>query len=168
MNNSNSSNPSEDKDFNVQNVGGNVTYTSVKGDHNVTTVSVGENIKTDNEIISKLDPAFSKSITEFRDLLKEQLKDKQATEEQIQKLNKNIEKLAKELEGVKADQKIEDDDKKDNIKSKIINLVEVIVDIAPDVAEKIAEMTPLAPISEAIGKGVGYVSKQIKDKLSGK
>ena len=58
MNNSNSSTNSKDKGINVKDVGGNVAFTSVKGDHNITTVSVGENIKTDNKIISKLDPDF--------------------------------------------------------------------------------------------------------------
>ena len=43
-NTNNSSNKSEDKGFNVKDVGGNFTFTTVKGDHNVTTVSIGENI----------------------------------------------------------------------------------------------------------------------------
>jgi DNA-binding protein YbaB len=50
MNNPDSSNTSEDKDFNVGNVGGHVVYTPVKGDHNVTTVSVDENIKTNSNL----------------------------------------------------------------------------------------------------------------------
>jgi len=165
MSNPDSSNNSEDKGFRAENVSGNVIYNAVKGDHNVITVSVGENIKTDNKVISKLDPAFSKSITEFRDLLKEKLKDKQATEEQIEELNKNIDKLAKELEGVKADQTIEDEDKKDDIRTKLTNLAEAVVDIAPDVAEYVASVTQLAPVSKAIGRGIGYVSEQIKRKL---
>jgi archaellum component FlaC len=156
-----SSNKSEDKGFSAENVGGNVIYNKVEGDYNVTTVSIGENIKTDNKIISKLDPEFSKSILEF----KEKLKDKQATPEQIEELNKNIDKLAKELEGVKAGKEIEDKYKKDNIKSKLINLADAIGDLAPDVAEYIASITPLAPISKAIGEGTGYVAEWIKRKL---
>ena len=161
MSNPDSSNKSEDKGFSAENVGGNVIYNKVEGDYNVTTFSIGENIKTDNKIISKLDPEFSKSILEF----KEQLKDKQATEEQIEELNKNIDKLAKELEGVKAGKEIEDKYKKDNIKSKLINLADAIGDLAPDVAEYIASITPLAPISKAIGEGTGYVAEWIKRKL---
>jgi seryl-tRNA synthetase len=112
------SNNFEKKSVNAQNIDGNFTYTTVKGDHNITTVSVGENIQTRNEIISRLDPEFSKEIIEFRDLLKELFKDKQATEEKIVEINKDIDKLAKELEGVPADQIIENEDKKDNIKTK--------------------------------------------------
>lgn len=166
MNNSNSSTNPEDKGFDVKDVGGNFTFTSVKGDHNITTVSVGENIKTDNKIVSKLDPTFVKSITEFRDLLKEKLKDRYATEEQIEELNKSLDKLAKELEGVMAEKEIEDEDKKDDIKSKLTNLAEAIVDIAPDIAEYATSAIPLlAPVSKVIGKGVGYVSELIKRKL---
>jgi predicted ribosome quality control (RQC) complex YloA/Tae2 family protein len=165
MNNPDSSTNSEDKGFSAKDVSGNVTYTSTKGNHNVTTVSVGEKINTDIKTISNLDPEFSKSITKFRDLLKENLKDKQATEEQIKKINENIDSLAKELEGIKANQTIEDEDEKDDIKTKLNNLADAIVDIAPDVAEYVASVTPLAPISKAIGKGVGYMSDLIKRKI---
>jgi hypothetical protein len=166
MDNSNPSNKSEDKDVNAQNIGGNFTYTTVTGDQNVTTVSVGEKINTDNKIISKLDPVFSNSITEFRDLLKEQLKEKQGTEEQIKKINENIDNIAKELEGVKApDKKIEDEVKQKEIDVSLWNIVKVLVDVAPGAARQIASMTPLAPVSEAIGKGVGYLSELIKKKL---
>lgn len=155
----------KDNGYNIKNVKGHVTITNVKGDHNITTVSVGEFIKTDNKVISRLNPEFGNSIEEFRDLLKEKLKDRQATEEQVLELNKNIDKLAKELEGINADQIIEDEDKKDDIKSKLSNLAEAVVDIAPDVAECIASLTPLSPVSKAIGKGIGYVSDLVKRKL---
>jgi hypothetical protein len=161
-------NSSQDKGYKIENVKGHVTITPITGNQNVTTVSVGENIKLDIKTISELDPAFNKSITEFKDLLKKQLKEKQATEEQIEKLNKNFDELATELKGVKADQTIEDEGKKDDITTKVTNLVEAIVDIAPDAAEKIASMTPLAPVSKAIGRGVGYVSDLIKRKLKNK
>ena len=51
---------------------------------------------------------------------------------------------------------VEDKYKKDDIQYKLRNLAEAIVDIAPYAAEKIASMTPLAPISESIGKSVEY------------
>jgi hypothetical protein len=46
MNNPYTSINSEDKGINVKDVGGNFTYTTVKGDHSVTIVSVGENFIT--------------------------------------------------------------------------------------------------------------------------
>jgi hypothetical protein len=78
-----------------------------------------------------------------------------------------IDKLAKDVVGVKADGEITNEEKKDDIKTRLRNFVEVLVDAAPGVAESIASMTPLAPVSKAIGKGVGYVSGLIKKKLSG-
>ena len=51
------------------------------------------------------------------------------------------------------------------LKSKLRNLADALLALAPDVAEKIAEVTPLAPLSKAIGKEVGYLSDLIKRKL---
>ena len=157
MSSADSSNKSEDKGFNVKNVGGHVTYTSVSGNSNTTNVSVSGDIQVNKQTLSKLDPPFRDSIEDFSEEINSKLKEQQGiTEQQIKSISENIDKLAKELEGVKADQKIEDEEKKEDIQYKLRNLAEAIVEIAPDVAEKIAEMTPLAPISETIGKGVGY------------
>jgi hypothetical protein len=166
MNNTDSSNTSTDKGFNVKNVGGHFTYTSVSGNSNTTNVSVSGNIQINKQILSKLDPQFSDSIKDFSKEINSKLKEQQGiTEQQIQSISENINKLAKELEGVNADQKIEDEEKKEDIQYKLRNLAEAIVDIAPDAARQIASMTPLAPVSEAIGKGVEYVSNIIRRKL---
>jgi hypothetical protein len=166
MNNPDSSNTSTDKGFNVKNVGGHFTYTTVTGNSNTTNVSVSGDIQVNKQTLSKLDPPFGDSIEDFSKEINSKLKEQQGiTEQQTQSISENIDKLAKELEGIKADQKIEDEDKKEDIQYKLRNLAEAIVDIAPDAARQIASMTPLAPISEAIGKGVGYVSDIIKRKL---
>jgi hypothetical protein len=166
MNNPDSSNTSTDKGFNVKDVGGHVIYTSVTGNSNTTNVSVSGDIQVNKQTLSKLDPPFRDSIEDFSNEINSKLKEQQGiTEQQIQSISDNINKLAKELEGIKADEKIEDGEKKDDVQYKLRNLAEAIVDIAPDAARQIASITPLAPVSEAIGKGVGYVSDIIKRKL---
>jgi hypothetical protein len=163
LNNDNSSN---DKEADIKNVKGHVTITNVKGNSNTTNVSVSGDIKVEENIVSNLDPQFQKSITEFTELVKKELEGKTVTAEQINTINNRINELAKEFEGVKADEEIPDEDKKDDIKSKLRNLADALLALAPDVAEKIAEVTPLAALSKPIGKGVGYLSDLIRKRLA--
>lgn len=163
MNNDNSNNS---KDVGIKNVTGHVTITNVKGNSNTTNVSVSGDIKVEKNILSKLDPEFQNSITDFTKLLKKELEGKTPTPEQISTVNNSINDVAKEFEGVKADEEIPDEDRKDDIKSKLRNLADALLALAPDVAEKIAELTPLAPFSKSIGKGVTYLSDLIKRKLT--
>jgi len=167
MSNPDSSNTATDKGFNVNNVGGHVTYTSVTGNSNTTNVSVSGDIQVNKQTLSNLDSQFRDSIENFSNQINSKLKEQQGiTEQQIKTISENINKLAQELEDILADQKIEDEEKKEDIQYKLRNLAEAVVDIAPDAAEKIASMTPLAPVSEAIGKGVEYVSELMKKKLN--
>jgi|SRR5437867_10632313 len=163
MNNDNSSN---DKGADTKNVKGHVTITNVKGNSNTTNVSVSGDIKVEENIVSNLDPEFQKSITDFTELLKKELEGKTVAAEQINLLNIRINELAAEFEGLKADEEIPDEDKKDDIKSKLRNLADALLALAPDVAEKIAGVTPLAALSKPIGKGVGYLSDLIRKKLA--
>jgi hypothetical protein len=163
LNNDNSSN---DKGADIKNVKGHVTITNVKGNSNITNVSVSGDIKVEKNILSNLDPEFQKSITDFTELLKKELEGRSVAAEQINSINNRINELAKEFEGVKADEEIPDEDKKDDIKSKLRNLADALLALAPDVAEKIAQVTPLAALSKPIGKGVGYLSDLIRRKLT--
>lgn len=153
------------KGSDIKNVAGHVTITNVKGNSNTTNVSVSGDIRVEKNILTNLDPEFQKAITDFTELLKKQLEGRTATAEQISSLNNRINELAKEFEDVKKGQEIVDEDKKDEIKSKLRNLADALLALAPDVAEKIAQVTPLAPFSTAIGKGIGYLSDLIKKKL---
>lgn len=158
-------NSSDDKGPEIKNVNGHVTVTKVQGNSNTTNVSVSGGIKVEKNIVSNLDPTFQKSITDFTELLKKELEGKTATAEQINSLNNKINELAKEFEGIKPDEEIPDEDKKDEIKSKLRNFADALLALAPDVAEKIAEVTPLASLSKPIGKGVGYLSDLIRKRL---
>jgi len=162
LNNDNSSN---DKEPDIKNVTGHVTITNVKGNSNTTNVSVSGDIKVEKNLVSNLDPEFQKSLADFTEVLKKEFEGRTATAEQITSLNNRINELAKEFEGIKKGQEIVDEDKKDDIKSKLRNLADALLALAPDVAEKIAQVTPLAPFSTAIGKGVEYLSDLIKRKL---
>jgi hypothetical protein len=154
------------KGLNVKDVTGHVTITNVKGNSNTTNISVSGDIKVEENILSNLDPQFQKSITDFTELLKKELEGRHLATEQINALNNRINELAKEFDGVKADEEIPDEDKKDDIKSKLRNLADALLALAPDVTEKIAEVTPLAALSKPIGKGVGYLSDLIRRKLT--
>jgi len=154
------------KGLNIKDVTGHVTITNVKGNSNTTNVSVSGDIKVEKNILSNLDPQFQKSMTDFTDLLKKELEGREVAVEQVTLLNNRINELAKDFEGVKPDEEIRDEDKKDDIKSKLRNLADALLALAPDVAEKIAEVTPLAALSKPIGKGVGYLSDLIRRKLS--
>ena len=63
---------------------------------------------------------------------------------------------------------VKDEEKIDEIKATQISLAEKIVNLLPDVAESIASVTPLAPFSKSIGKGIGYFGEWIKRKLGKK
>ena len=166
MNNPDSPNTNEEKGFKAQNIGGHLTYTAVSGDHNTTNVSVSGDVKVNEQTLSKLDPAFQSSITDFTNKLSEKLKEhKEITQEQINVITENTNKLAKEIEGINVGKEIEDEGKKEDITTRLTNLVEAIVEVAPAVAEYIASVSPLAPVSKSIGKSVEYVSNLIKRKL---
>ena len=162
MNNDNSDNNNED----IKNVTGHVTITNVKGNSNTTNVSVSGDIKVEKNIVSNLDPVFQKSIADFTELVKKELEGKTVTVEQINSINNRINELAKEFEEVKKDEQIADEDKKDDIKSKLRNLADALLALTPDIADAIAKVTPLAPISNAIGKGAEYFSNLIRRKLA--
>lgn len=154
-----------DKGYDIKDVSGHVTIASVTGNSNTTNVSVSGDIKADKNILSNLEPEFQKSITELGNSVKEALNDKQVTSEQMKLLTERVNELGKEFEGIKAGTKITDEDKKDDIKSKLINLADAVLALAPDVAEKIASVTPLAPFSKAIEKGTDYFSNLLRRKL---
>jgi hypothetical protein len=168
LNTDGSSDASEDKNYEIKNVKGHVTITGVKGNSNTTNVTVTGDIKVNEDILSKLEPEFRTSITDLKNQLDSKLKEHGGfTQGQINVISETIDKLAKDIVGIKADGEIADEEKKDDIKTRLRNFVEALVDAAPDVAESIASVTPLAPVSKAIGKGVEYVSALIKKKLSG-
>ncbi len=144
---------------------GDVIGVGIQGDANV----VGKNISIGGDInkYDNLAPAFKNSLDDFLVFINKKSSG-QLTEEQKKSISENIDKLAKEYQSVKTDEEIQDEDKKDDVKSRLILLAEKVVDLMPDVAESIALVTPLAPFSKDIGKGASYFGDLIKKKLINK
>lgn len=147
---------------------GDVIGVGIKGDANVVgkNISIGGGINVNKNKYENLEPEFKSSLDEF--LAEVNKKSGQLSDEQRKSISEIIDKIAKEYQSVKPGEEIQDEDKKDEIKSKQISLAEKIVDLMPDVAESIASVTPLAPFSKAIGKGATYFGDLIKKKLINK
>jgi hypothetical protein len=89
------------------------------------------------------------------------------TDRRPEKIPKSsIDSLAKLVEGLKTGEVVQEQEKKDEIKSEQITLVDKIVKYLPKVAESIASVTPLAPFSKVIGEGTGYFAEWIRKKLN--
>jgi hypothetical protein len=156
------------------NIGGNVgNNTNVAGrDQNV--AGRDQNVAGGNQTIisinqttyNNLERDFKISLDEFLKLINEH--SKTLSEDQKTSLKESIDSLAREAEGLKTGQVLQDQQKKDEIKSQQITLADKIVNYLPKVAESIALATPLAPFSKVIGEGTGYFAEWIRNKLSKK
>jgi hypothetical protein len=143
--------------------GGNIDKRTITASGN--DIVIGDNNKVTTTIQS-IDPEFKNSILEFQNLLNEQLKTIQIPDEEKKSLQDNIEKLAENAKDVHPDQVISDEEKKKGITQTMKELAYKLVEISPEVAESIANLTPLAPFSKSIGKGISYFKDIIKHKLT--
>ncbi len=148
---------------------GDVIGVGVNGDGNVIgkNITIGSGISVNKSYLDRIDPQFSSSIKEFEKILNEKIKEVPVSEEQKKTIMENVEKLANEVKVVKPDQIIQDENIIDSIKSYMVNIADKIFEISPSIAESVASVTPLAPFSKVIGKGVGFVADRIKKKLDG-
>ncbi len=149
-------------EIHVGNVGGDVVGVGVSGSGNI----IGKNITVSQTTYIKLEPEFRNSLEEFLALLNKY--GGQLTEDQKRSLQQSVDALAKEVEGLKPDEVVTDEEKVDEIKSKQIGLAEKVVEFIPQAAETIASVTPLAPFSKVIGKGTEYFAEWIRRKLGSK
>jgi predicted nucleic acid-binding Zn-ribbon protein len=148
--------------INIQNTGGNVTGVGVTGSGNL----IGEQITINKTTYNNLEPDFKKSLDEFLAMINKHCQTLEEDKKML--LKESIDLLAGEAQGLKPGELIQDEEKKDEIKSKQITLAEKIVTYLPDVAESIASVTPLAPFSKVIGEGTGYFAEWIREKLAKK
>jgi hypothetical protein len=148
--------------INIGNIGGDAIGIGITGSDNI----IGKSFTINQDSYNKLEPEFRDSLDDLLALIDKH--GKALTNEQKESLAESIDGLTKVTKGLKADQIITDEEKKDEIKSKQITLAEKIVDYLPEVAETIASLTPLAPFSKVIGKGTGYFAEWIKRKLTKK
>jgi len=156
--------PGENKknSINIQNTGGDVVGVGVSGSGNI----IGKQITVNQATYNKLEPEFRNSLEDFLALINQH--SEQLPEEQRKSLKESLDGLAKEAEGLKPEQVVENQEKKEEIKSKQISLADKIVDYLPRAAESIALATPLAPFSKVIGEGIGYFAEWIRRKLAKK
>jgi hypothetical protein len=157
-----------DHNISISGNAGDVVGVGIKGDGNITgkNITMGGSININkNNCLSDLDPQFKDSIKEFEKAIGEKLMGVPVPGDIKKSLQENIEKLATEVKGVKPDQVILDENKIDSIRSYLVTISDKIFDVSPSVAESIASVTPLAPFSKAIGKGVGFIAERLQKKL---
>jgi hypothetical protein len=149
-----------DSSIKIGNVGGDIQGIGVSGSGNV----IGKGIVINNSTYTNLEPQFSVSLEQFLSLINDH--HHILSDENERSLKESIDSLAKLVEGLNPDKVLEDEEKRDEIKSEQITLANKVVKYLPKFAESIALATPLAPFNEVIGEGTGYFAEWIRKKLS--
>lgn len=115
--------------------------------------------------IQNIPNEYAKAITDFSNLVNEQLKGHQIAEDKVKAINNDLTELGKEVEDVRPGQEDKVDYvKKIQVEGKTASLVQKILDVLPEAAETASTFTPLAPFSKIIGKSI----KSIVDAVSKK
>jgi hypothetical protein len=148
-----------DNSINIENTGGNVIGVGVSGSGNI----IGKDITINKGSYNKLEPEFKTSLNDLMVLMNRH--GDQLSGEQRESIKDSLDGLAKATEGVRANQKVQDEEKRNEIRLQQITLADKIVKYVPKVAESIVSATPLAPFSKVIGEGSGYFAEWIKEKL---
>lgn len=148
-----------DSSIKIGNVGGDVSGVGISGSGNI----VGKGIIVSQITYNKLEPEFRDSLQQLISLISKY--GEILSEENITSIKESIDSLAKSAEDLKPGEVVQDQEKKDEIKSEQITLADKIVKYLPKVAQSIASVTPLAPFSEVIGEGSEYFADWIRRKL---
>lgn len=146
----------------IQNTGGDVFGVGVSGSGNI----IGKQITVNQATYNKLEPDFRSSLDDFLELVNKH--SEELAEDQRSSIKESVDALAKSAGGLKTAQVVEDEQKKEEIKSQQMSLADKIANYLPNVAESIALVTPLAPFSKVIGEGTGYFAEWIRRKLAKK
>ena len=86
-------------------------------------------------------------------------------QKQQEDLQVDINKLSIEAENLQPGEPIPNE-KKEGITKTLEDIAYKLIDISPTIAETIAGMTPLAPFSKSIGKGMTYFKELINKKIN--
>jgi hypothetical protein len=148
----------------VENVQGDVIGVGVKGKGNIIAKEVSGTINLNFQEYNKMPDEYAKSLKMFSQEVNAQLKKHNISQEKTAPVQESINELAKEVEGIKPEEKI-DIEKKENIKSKITKVAIRLLKILPEGAETVATFTPLAPFSKIIGKSVEEIVKAIQNDI---
>lgn len=125
-------------------------------------ISVGS-ITINNQQLTNMPSEYAKSLQDFSKAINEQFAKHNVSQEQAQPIQKSLDELAKEVEEVKPDEKI-DYVKQVTIEAKTGSLIQYVLNTLPEAAETAATFTPLAPFSKLIGKGLDKLIKAIQNK----
>ena len=138
-----------------------------KGDPKLSVIGANMIVQPiDQAIYVRLEPEFRGSLEDFLALINKH--SEQLSKEQSKSLKESIDALAKSAEALKADEVVQDQEKRDEIKSTQITLADKIVNYLPKVAESIASVIPLVPFSRVIGEGTGYFAEWIRRMIAKK
>lgn len=148
----------------ISGVGGDVIGVNIKGTGNI----VGKDIRISGTIgvtsqqMAQIPDEYTKGLQAFSEIVNQQLRTHNIPPEQVVPLQESIDELAKEVEHVKPDEKI-NYTKKATIKAKLAALAEGLLKILPKAAEITAAFTPLAPFSKCIGEGIEEIVKSVQE-----
>lgn len=126
-------------------------------------IVVGSNniVSINQQQLAKIPDEYAKSLQAFSEAVNAQLKKHNISQEKTAPVQESINELVKEVESIKPEENI-DIEKKEDIKDKIKKVAIRLLKILPEGAETIATLTPLAPFSKIIGKGVEEIVKEFQ------
>lgn len=101
----------------VGSVGGDIIGIDVKGSGNI----IGKNISIETEQLKKITNEYANSLKTFVDIINQQFRANNVSQDKVAEVQKNVDEFSKELEGVTLGQ---DPGivKRSNLKSKLINI----------------------------------------------
>lgn len=154
--------------INISGNQGEVIGTGFSGSGNVISKNIiigSGTINANQTELQNIPNEYAKAITDFSNLVNEQLKGHQIPEDMVKSINNDLTELGKEVKDVKLGEEDKVDYvKKIQVEGKTASLLQKILDVLPEAAETAATFTPLAPFSKIIGKSV----KSIVDAVSKK
>ena len=145
----------------VGSVGGDIIGIDVKGSGNI----IGKNISIETEQLKKIPNEYANSLKTFVDIINQQFRVNNASQDKVAEVQKNVDEFSKELEGVTLGQ---DPGivKRSNLKSKLINIAKAALVILPKtVPAVLSAFTPLQPFNQLIGEDIEILVKAIQKEI---
>jgi hypothetical protein len=150
--------------INISGTGGDVVGVGVTGSGNIVgkNITVHGGIRLDPQLLARLPDEYATSLQAFTEAVNTQLQVQKVPAEKVEPLQKEVEALAKETEGIKPAVP-PSPLKKATLMTKLAGLAKNLLKTLPDAAAVAATFTPLAPFSKLIGTGVEEIVKMARD-----
>jgi hypothetical protein len=145
----------------VGSVGGDIIGIDVKGSGNI----IGKNISIETEQLKKIPNEYANSLKTFVDIINQQFRANNVSQDKVAEVQKNVDEFSKELEGLTLGQ---DPGivKRSNLKSKLINIAKAALVILPKtVPAVLSAFTPLQPFNQLIGEDIEILVKAIQKEI---